>query len=381
MKKIALIGSCGSIGKQVIQVVLNHPDKFEIEALITNSSYKDFEGQINLIKPKYAVLCNADLAKRVANIPQATQFLSGEERAVELISKCQAEVVFVAAGGFAGLKYSLAAILAKKTLALANKETLVCAGDIIMPLARKMGVSVIPVDSEHSAIWQCLNFNANAPLKNLIITASGGAFRDYSNEQLKSVTPQQALNHPNWKMGKKITVDSATLLNKGFEVIEAHHLYSTPYSNIKTVLHKQSIVHSMVEFSDGSIMAQMGVPSMILPIQLALTYPNRCECAVERLSFSTAFSLDFAPLIQKDYPCYDLAIKCASAGGIMPCVLNGSGEVAVQAFLNNQISFLQISEVIDSVLQKTQNQGVESYSQLVEVDSLSRKLANNFIKR
>lgn len=381
MKKIALIGSTGSIGKQVIKVVKAYPDKFSITAMCARSDYEEFCKQINCIKPAYAALADENSAKRIGDIPQGTCFLGGEEAALRAVTETDADAVFVAASGFDGLKYSLAAINAERDVALANKETLVCGGDLVTSLAKKKGVNILPVDSEHSAIWQCLNFNADKSFKNLIITASGGAFRDFTEEQLKSVTPEQALNHPTWKMGKKITVDCATLLNKGYEVIEAHHLYSADYSAIKTVIHRESVVHSMVEFSDGAVLAQMGVPSMIVPIQLALSFPERYRTEEKSLNFSQAFSLNFQPLVRKKFPCFDLALKSGEAGGIMPCVLNAVSEVAVSAFLNGEISFLAIAEVIDAVLQKTENTKTENFEILKAADLSARALAQKFISR
>ena len=381
MKKIIIVGSTGSIGKQVVKVAVAHPDKFSICALCAHSNVDEFERQLNILKPEYAALSCADAAKRVGNIPKTTAFYGGEDAVIKLIKEVQADVVFVAVSGFAGLKYSLAAINAKKDVALANKETLVCGGDVITPLAKSMGVNVIPVDSEHSAIWQCLNFNAEREFKNLIITASGGAFRDYSKEELKKVTPAQALNHPTWQMGAKITVDCATLLNKGYEVIEAHHLYNADYNSIKTVIHRESIIHSMVEFTDGAILAQMGVPSMILPIQLALTYPKRYDCEVGKVDFSKAFTLNFQPVDEDKYPCFKLALNCGIRGGTAPTALNAAAEVAVNAFLSGKLSFLDIAKVCDGVLQEHEVLKATDYSTLENADILARRQALKLISR
>jgi 1-deoxy-D-xylulose-5-phosphate reductoisomerase len=376
MKKIALIGSTGSIGRQVINVVNAHPDKFKIVALVASSSYELFSEQLLSIKPAYAALTNELYADKVTYIPAKTTFLSGEEGAITCVNDCGADVVFVACGGFAGLKYSLKAVELGIDLALANKETLVCGGDLVMPNVN----NIMPVDSEHSAIWQCLFYNRKAKLKNLIITASGGPFKDKKWDELASVTAEQALAHPTWKMGKKITIDSATLLNKGYEVIEAHHLYGTPYENIKTVIQPQSIIHSMVEFDDGAILAQMSVPTMELPIQLALTYPSRIDCSLQPLDFTKAFSIDFKPLVRENYPLYDLALKCGQAGGVLPTALNAASEVADYAFIDGKISFTDIFRVADSVVQKTENTCVESYAQLEEIDRQSRALALRLIE-
>lgn len=376
MRKIALVGSTGSIGAQVVNVVRAHPDQFAITALIARASVPLFEEQLWELKPEYAALTDERAAQKVKEIPVNTKFYAGEEAALNCLSECGADVVFVACGGFAGLKYSLRAIEISADLALANKETLVCGGELVMPRVKNL----MPVDSEHSAIWQCLNFRRDAKVKDLILTASGGPFRGRKFEELNGVTPGQALAHPTWKMGKKITVDSATLLNKGYEVIEAHHLYGVPYQNIKTVIQPQSIVHSMVGFQDGAILAQMSYPTMELPIQLALTYPQRLACpSLKPMDFAEAFSLEFLPLARREYPLYDLALTCGEEGGILPAVLNAASEVAVHAFLNGRISFTDIYRIADKTVGAAKNCGVESYPQLAEADATARAAANTFI--
>lgn len=362
MKKISLIGSTGSIGRQVIKTVLRHPEEFEIAALVANKQSAEFESQKQLLKPAFSALASED----------KTGALSAAEYA-------DADIIFNAAGGFAGLEYSLRAVQAGKMLALANKETLVCGGEIIMPLAKKTGAKILPVDSEHSAIWQCLGFECGKPFKRLIITASGGAFRGMTAEELKGVTPEQALNHPTWKMGRKITVDSATLMNKGYEVIEAHVLYNAPYERIETVIQLQSIIHSMVEFDDGAILAQMSYPTMELPISLALTYPERLDTSLSPMDFKRSFSIDFQPMKREDFPCFDLALKCGWAGGIMPCVLNAADEVAVYAFLDGKIAFTDIYKVVEKVCGETVNEKVSTFAQLVNADALARQRAQKAI--
>ena len=361
MKKVSLIGCTGSIGRQVIDVIGRYPDKFKITALVAGRDSEDFDRLAEQLKPENRATASSGA------IPE------------EAVAGC--DIVFNAAGGFAGLGYSLAAIKAGKTLALANKETLVCGGDVVMPLAEKAGVDILPVDSEHSAIWQCLNFNGNAKFRRLIITASGGAFRDFTPEQLEGVTPEQALAHPTWKMGHKITVDSAPLMNKGYEVIEAHILYKAPYRDIETVIQPQSVVHSLVEFTDGAVMAQMSYPTMELPIQLALSYPERLSLSVAPMDFGTVFSLDFKPLPDGKYPCFALALECGKAGGIMPCVLNAADEVAVSAFLQGEISFTDIYRVVDGVVQKTVNDKAESFGRLKQADEAARAAAREIIGR
>lgn len=364
MKKISLIGSTGSIGRQLVEIVKRNPDRFKIVALVANGQSEEFERQKRELVPEFSALASVDKAKALGAAEYA-----------------EADIIFNAAGGFAGLEYSLKAVSAGKTLALANKETLVCGGDIIMPLAKSTGAEIIPVDSEHSAIWQCLNYRKNAPLRRLIITASGGAFRNMPPEKLKSVTPEQALNHPTWKMGKKITIDSATLMNKGYEVIEAHVLYGTPYENIDTVIQPQSIIHSMVEFEDGAILAQMSYPTMELPITLALTYPDRIATALMPMDFKTPFSIDFQPMERKKYPCFDIALTCGERGGTMPCILNASDEVAVNAFLNGEIAFTDIQCVIEKTFSTFVYEKVKSFEQLEAVDARARNIAREIITR
>lgn len=362
MKNIALIGSTGSIGRQVLEVVRKNPAKYKIVALAAQNPSVEFSRQVREFKPEHNALASTE-----------------REAALAAADWESADVIFNAAGGFAGLEYSLKAIRAKKTLALANKETLVCGGEVVTRLAEKNGAEIIPVDSEHSAIWQCLNYDKKAQFKKLIITASGGAFRGKSQKELSSVTPAQALNHPTWKMGKKITVDSATLLNKGYEVIEAHVLFNAPYSKIETVIQPQSIVHSLVEFKDGAVIAQMGAPSMEVPISLALSYPQRIATSVEPLSFKKAFSLQFEPLNRKDYPLYDLAMTCAKEGGTLPCALNAADEVAVKAFLDGKIKFTAIYDVVAGVLSTTPRDESVSFKQLEEVDKTARWKAQKII--
>ncbi len=375
MKKIALVGSCGSIGRQVADVVRRSAGEFSLCALISNRSLETFNAQIAEFKPSFAVLTDRDAAKGII-APRETKVLSGEDGALEALGECGADIVFVACGGFAGLKYSLKAVETGARLALANKETLVCGGDIIMPLVGEL----VPVDSEHSAIWQCLNFERRAPFERLIITASGGPFRGRKFADLMGVKAADALRHPTWKMGAKITVDSATLLNKGYEIIEAHHLYNAPYSRMEAVIQPQSIVHSMVEFADGAVLAQLSNPSMELPIQLALTYPGRCRSGVAKMDFTRAFSLDFMPLERGQYPMYDLALECGRRGGIMPTVLNAASEIAVGAFLRDAIGFTDIYEISADVVAATPYARAESYSQLCEADGAARRLAARHIK-
>ena len=363
MKKIALIGSTGSIGRQVVEVVKRYPGEYELCALVAFSDEASLMEQVRDVKPAFYALAGSDAKKAMT-------------------ASCleDADMVFNASGGFAGLEYSLTALKAGKVLALANKESLVCGGGLVMSYVRN-GAVVLPVDSEHSAIWQCLNFDMKAPVRRLIITASGGAFRDMPAERLKSVTPEQALMHPTWKMGAKITVDSATLMNKGYEVIEAHMLYGTPYSQIETVIQPQSIIHSLAEFTDGSVLAQMSYPTMEVPIQLALSYPRRLREAVRPMDFTKAFSLDFKPLDEGKYPCFGLALQCGREGGTLPCVLNAGDEIAVKAFLDGRISFTDIYRVTADTVNSFCREDAKSFEQLRAVDAEARSRAKSIIDR
>ncbi len=379
MKRISLIGSTGSIGRQVCAVVRRYPDKFKLESIVASSSTELFLRQVAEFKPTYAALADEEAGKKIADqIPEGVKFAYGEKAAEEAVA--YGEIAFVAATGFAGLKYSLKATELKKDIALANKETLVCGGELVMEKIKRSGVALMPVDSEHSALWQALHFRADAPFKRLIITASGGPFYGYTKERLNSVTAKAALKHPTWQMGAKITIDSATLLNKGFEVIEAKWLYDTTLEKIHAVVQPESIIHSMVEFADGGILAQMSYPTMELPIQLALTYPERFDCDLASLDFEKLGSIRFLPLERKAFPCYDLALTAAERGDNYSCALNGAGEIAVRAFLEGRIGFNEIAETIGAALEKTERAAPTSYEILKETDGRARALANEYIK-
>ncbi len=379
MKSISLIGSTGSIGRQVCAVVRRYPEKFQIKSIVAHSSKEVFLEQVKEFTPEYAVLADEKAGREIADrIPDGVRFAYGEEAAVRAIE--YGKIAFVAATGFAGLQYSLKAIELKKNIALANKETLVCGGELVMKKAKEAGVTIMPVDSEHSALWQALHFRADAPFRKLIVTASGGPFYGYSKEQLLSVTPESALKHPTWQMGAKITIDSATLLNKGFEVIEAKWLYDTTLDKIHTVVQPESIIHSMVEFADSGILAQMSYPTMELPIQLALTYPDRLPCALPPLDLEKLGAIYFKPLHRKDFPCYDLALTALELGDNYPCALNGAGEVAVRAFLDKRIGFCQIADTMAWALSKTERKKADGYEILKETDRRARALAREYIE-
>lgn len=379
MKSISLIGSTGSIGRQVCSVVRRHADKFKIASIVANSSAELFLQQVREFRPAYAALADETVGRQIADkIPAGVRFGYGERAAEEGIA-C-GDTAFIAATGFAGLKYSLKAVALKKNIALANKETLVCGGELVMKEIKRVGIDLMPVDSEHSALWQALHFRTDAPFRRLIITASGGPFYAYTPEQLQTVTPQSALQHPTWQMGAKITIDSATLLNKGFEVIEAKWLYDAPLEKIHTVVQPESIIHSMVEFDDGGVLAQMSYPSMELPIQLALTYPDRLDCGLKPLDFVALGAIRFLPLERKKFPCYDLALTAAELGDNYPCALNGAGEIAVRAFLDGRIGFTKIADTIEDALKKTERAKPDGYGALLQTDERARALAKEYIK-
>lgn len=373
MKSISLIGSTGSIGMQTCSVVRRHGDRFRIAAMAANSSAELFLRQVEEFRPEYAALADEKAAESIrGRIPAGVRFAGGKQAAEEAVGYGQTAVI--AATGFAGLKYSLAAADAGKDVALANKETLVCGGELMTRKIKGAGVRLLPVDSEHSALWQALHFRADTPFRRLLITASGGPFYACTPEQLERVTPADALRHPTWKMGAKITIDSATLLNKGFEVIEAMHLYGAALSQVEVLVHRESIVHSMVEFADGAVLAQMSVPSMELPIQMALTYPERLPCGLPPVDFSKLGALHFAAVDARRYPCFSLALSCAAKGGGYPCALNAAGEVAVQAFLRGQIKYARIADIMEEALQG-EVFPARSYAELAALDAAVRRRA------
>lgn len=360
MKKIALLGSTGSIGRQVLGVVDRYPEEYSVVALAANSSAKLLGEQIKKYKPLVAGLSDPAYAAEITDLPKQTSLYLGENALIHCVIP-EADIVFVSVVGFCGLKAVLAALNMKKTVALANKEALVAGGELVMPLAAKNGVDIIPVDSEHSAIWQSLAFDKTRPFKKIILTASGGALRDLPIESLYSVTPEIALKHPNWNMGAKITIDCATMFNKGLEVMEAMWLYNAPLEKIDVLIHPQSIVHSMVEYADNALIAQLAVPSMDIPIQLALSYPDRKPSGVSALDL-TKEPLTFMQPDHKRYPCFDIAINAAKAGGVYPCAASAANEVAVKLFLNGKIKFGEIAEYISYVTDKTVPQAVNEES-------------------
>lgn len=348
MRKIAILGSTGSIGTQTLEIVRQNPD-LQVAALAAGSNVALLEKQVREFQPALAVLWSekaaADLKERLSDVQVKVAW--GMEGLIEAAVLEESEVLVTAIVGMIGIRPTIAAIEAGKTIALANKETLVCAGHLIMPLAKERGVSILPVDSEHSAIFQSMQGEPQNRVSKILLTASGGPFRGKTREELQNITPEAALKHPNWSMGKKITIDSATLVNKGLEVIEAKWLFDMPLSRIQVVVHPQSVIHSMVEYADGGIMAQLGTPDMKLPIAYALFYPDRRPLAGERLDFYALSQITFEKPDMETFRGLKLAFAAAEAGGSMPTVFNAANEKAVSLFLNGKISFLQIADLIE----------------------------------
>ena len=371
MINIALLGCTGSIGRQVLSVVDRYPEKFKIVSMAAGSNVALFTEQINKYKPEIACLSNSEKAIMITEIPKNTSVYYGENSIIHAVTE-KADIVFNAVMGFAGMAGVVEAIKLKKTVCLANKETLVVGGELIMPMAKKAGVEIVPVDSEHSAIWQCLSFDKNKKFKKLIITASGGAFRDLPIEKLSIVTAKDALCHPTWQMGKKITIDCATMVNKGFEILEAMWLFNASIDDIDVVIHKQSIIHSMVEFDDGTIMSQMANPSMELPIQLALTYPERINTDIERLSL-IGKNLTFEKVDNNRYPCFEIVKQAIKKGGVYPCAISGADEEAVKLFLNGKIAYTDIASYLDYALNNTKSVEV-NFENLYYTDKTARRL-------
>ena len=373
-KKIALLGSTGSIGTQTLDVC-DITNEYEVSAVTAHKNVKLIENQIRKYKPLYACMSDENAAKdlKVRVSDTNTKVLSGTDGVCECAALKDTDVVVTAIVGIAGLKPTVSAIKAKKTIALANKETLVTAGSIITCLADSNGVKIIPVDSEHSAIFQSIS-NQREFLKRIIITASGGPFFGKSRTELEKITPQMALKHPNWSMGAKITVDSATLVNKGLEIIEAMHLFGVSHKQITPVIHRESIVHSLVEFCDGSVIAQMGVPDMKLPISYALSYPHRTVPVTERLDLVKIGKLSFYDVDNETFPAIELARKAADAGGVMCAVYNGANEAAVELFLNEKCSFTDITKFIAKAMEKAPKIESPTLEDIFEADLLARNL-------
>ena len=381
MKHISLLGSTGSIGKQTLEVVAANPDKLKVRALAAHRSDELLEQQIRQFEPDIAVLSDKDAAARLAaRYHGRTKILAGDEGLLAAATYDGADTVLASMVGYAGLRPTLAAIECGKNIALANKETLVAAGSLVMAAVRKHGVSLTPVDSEHSAIFQSLRGGAEKEVKRLIVTASGGPFRGKKRSELENVTLAQCLKHPNWSMGPKVTLDSSTLANKGLEVMEAHWLFDMPYDKINVVVHPQSIVHSLVEFCDGSVIAQLGEPDMRLPIQYALSWPDRFDYSFEQLDLVKAASLTFEAPDLEAFPSLKIAVDCGKAGGTLPCAFNAANEEAVNAFLHDKIKYLDIPYITAAVTQAHDNVAAPQIEDIEQADAWARAEAQRVIE-
>lgn len=371
LKKLAILGSTGSIGRQALEVVKEFPELFQVTALAAGSNLELLIEQARVFKPRFLAIANPELypelKRRISGASPEPVILTGVAGLAEIAALPEVDLVLVAVVGSVGIRPTLAAILAGKRIALANKETLVAAGSIVMPASVKAGVEIIPVDSEHSAIFQCLAGRPPAQVAKLLITASGGPFRNYRREELESVTLEQALQHPNWRMGGKITIDSATMFNKGLEIIEAHWLFDMPFDRIEAVVHPESIVHSMIQLTDGSWIAQMGLCDMRLPIQLALTFPERLPNSFPVLDYSKPIRLNFEPVNPELLPAITLAYEAGRAGGSLPAALNAANEIAVKAFLEGKIRFTDIIRMVSKVMGYHQQEGFKAAPSLDEI--------------
>ena len=367
MKKIALIGSTGSIGKQTLNIVRRHPNQFQIVSLAGGENSELLCQQVKEFNPLVATAVHSF---NTAN--KNTSWFFGENAFTNAIID-QADIVVIALVGFKGILAVLESIKKGKTIALANKESLVVGGQLVMESAKKAGVQILPIDSEHSAIWQALGLEITKPFNKIILTASGGAFRDLDIASLNQVTAKDALKHPNWNMGNKITIDCATMVNKAFEVIEAKWLFNTTFDNIDVIIHRESIIHSMVEYIDGSVLAQMSYPNMELPISLALSYPNRIVNDIKSLNFAKLKNLSFSEVDNQKYPCLDLVISAGRKGGVLPAVVNGANEMAVQLFLQNKIKFNDIYKALAYSLDCFKGESGSTFDELCQADLFGRQ--------
>lgn len=381
MKRIVVLGSTGSIGTQTLDVVRRHSDKLSVVALAAGSRYEQVLEQAEEFKVQKIVIGNESLRDEVLAHPLACgkDISFGADKLIDACLYDEADMIVNSLVGAAGLQASYATLKAGKKLALANKESLVVGGDLLMPMSTPD--TLLPIDSEHGAIYQCLLGERAQEVEKLWITASGGPFRGKKKEDLKEITPAQALAHPTWNMGPKISIDSSTLMNKGLEVIEAHHLFNMPYEKIEVVVQPQSAIHSMVEFTDGSVKAHLGTTDMRIPIQFSLSYPDRWDAPVEPLDFRKLGSLEFEAPDTETFACLALAIKAGTQGGTLPCVMNAANEVAVAAFLAEQCPYLGIAEVIEKTMEAAQVETVQSIEQLMQVDAWAREYARKYIEK
>ncbi|MBO4580763.1 MAG: 1-deoxy-D-xylulose-5-phosphate reductoisomerase [Bacteroidales bacterium] len=380
-KRIAILGSTGSIGKQALEIVRAHPDQLEVEVLTANSNADLLVRQAAEFRPNAVVIADDTCYHQVQQALQGLDIkvFSGRQSLLDIVEMSTIDMVLVALVGFAGLEPTYRAIAARKAVALANKETLVAGGALIMPMVRRANLAFLPVDSEHSAIFQCLAGEC-AAVEKILLTASGGPFFGCKRADLENVKAEQALKHPNWNMGNKVTIDSATMMNKGLEMIEAHWLFNVAPQQIEIVVQPQSIVHSMVEFADGSVKAQMSLPDMRIPIQYAFSFPYRWNTTYPKLSFSRCATLDFYEPDRQTFECIGLAYKAIERGGNIPCAMNAANESAVSAFLHDKITFLQIAEVVAYVMDKINYAEEASLDNFSHTDALSRLMAKGYIE-
>lgn len=382
MKKIALLGSTGSIGRSTLEVVRQNPDKLKIASLTGGKNWQLLAEQAREFCPQFVAAAFPECEKDLRSALSGTGIRVGvgDEAVLEAVFVAGANTTVAAIVGAAGLKPVMAAISRGHQICLANKETLVVGGSLVMDAVAKAKVDLVPVDSEHSAIFQCLQGAAETPPRKIIITASGGPFREWPKEKLAEVTLEQALKHPNWSMGGKITIDSSTLMNKGLEVIEAHWLFAVGYDQIDVVVHPQSIIHSLIEFSDGSVLAQLGWPDMKLPIQYALSWPDRWQQPLAALDLVKVAGMTFMAPRLTDFPCLKLAFNAGREGGIMPCILNAANEIAVQAFMQKRISFIEIPQLIEATMKSMKNTPASSIDQLIAVDKEARVRSEELVE-
>ncbi|UCC78392.1 MAG: 1-deoxy-D-xylulose-5-phosphate reductoisomerase [Candidatus Zixiibacteriota bacterium] len=380
MKNIVVLGSSGSIGKNALWVISRFPEEFNIFGLSVHSDTETLLSQIKNHNPDIVCVADDKQARHIkSSLPKDTKLLQGAKGLEDLASHPHVDIVLNAVSGFAGLRSTLAAARAGKRIALANKESMVAGGELVKKIAAEYGAEIIPVDSEHSAIFQCLKSGRDMDVRRLILTSSGGPFREYPAEKFSEISVEQALNHPTWNMGKKITIDSATMMNKALEVIEAVFLFDLPHQKIDVVIHPQSIVHSMVEFIDGSIIAQLSKPDMCLPIQYALFYPQRREMDRADLDFENRFSLDFQPIDNQKFPSVNLARETLNLGKSAPVVFNAANEAAVDAFLMEKIKFNDIFRVVEKTLNNSEPEYVDNIDAIMEADKKGRKIAEEII--
>ena len=382
MKNITILGSTGSIGVKALRVIRANPDKYRVVGLAAGKNIQLLKQQMDLFRPKAVAVLDQSLAralKKQCSADATAEIFFGSEGFVRLASSEQTHTVISAMTGAAGLLPTYEAIKAGKDIALANKETMVMAGSLVMTEVKKKGVALLPIDSEHCAILQSLQGHRREDLKRVILTASGGPFRELPLEEMSAVGPDQALRHPNWNMGAKITIDSATMMNKGLEAIEAKWLFDLNMDQISIVVHKQSIVHSMVEYHDGSIIAQLGIPDMTIPISYALSYPRHLVNKLPRLELEKIGHLSFEPPDLEKFKCLDLALKAIETGDTMPAVLNGANELAVASFLEGEIAFLDIPRIIEKCMDQHQPVAIEDIETVMEMDAWARQQARNMI--